>query len=200
MNHFIDVNGEPVAVSRAPITLGGVQYPRNIFTLWSRAEKLAIGIWEGEAEPIPEGHRATGWAYTFDGDHVNEVPTTEAVPPAPVTMSVEDLAAAIAPTADEGGGLVVGRWYPLGATVTVDSTVYDVIQPFLYANAAWQVEHLGAHLAAQAGPPGSPWAPSTPYGIGDLVTFEGSTYSCLQAHTSQAGWTPTVVPALWAPA
>ena len=28
------------------ITLGGIQYPQNIFTLWSAAEKEAIGIYE----------------------------------------------------------------------------------------------------------------------------------------------------------
>jgi len=35
------------------------------------------------------------------------------------------------------------------------------------------------------------------YAVNDEVTYEGFTYKCLQAHTSQAGWTPVVVPALW---
>lgn len=35
------------------------------------------------------------------------------------------------------------------------------------------------------------------YAVGDRVTYDGSTYEVLQAHTSQPGWTPTVVPALW---
>jgi hypothetical protein len=34
-------------------------------------------------------------------------------------------------------------------------------------------------------------------GNGDVVTYGGLTYRCLQSHTSQAGWTPPVVPALW---
>ncbi|WP_431834736.1 carbohydrate-binding protein [Gulosibacter massiliensis] len=33
---------------------------------------------------------------------------------------------------------------------------------------------------------------------GDLVTFNGATYRCITGHTSQAGWTPAAVPALWA--
>lgn len=36
------------------------------------------------------------------------------------------------------------------------------------------------------------------YAVNDLVSFSGQTYRCLQAHTSQPGWTPVVVPALWA--
>src|SRR5689334_25366286 len=36
-----------------------------------------------------------------------------------------------------------------------------------------------------------------PYAVGDLVSFNGSTYQCVQAHTSQPDWTPTAVPALW---
>ena len=41
------------------------------------------------------------------------------------------------------------------------------------------------------------WAPNTAYAVGDLVTYSGSTYKCLQAHTSQVGWEPPNVPALW---
>ncbi|TVS18808.1 MAG: hypothetical protein EA417_02165 [Gammaproteobacteria bacterium] len=41
------------------------------------------------------------------------------------------------------------------------------------------------------------WATATAYEIGDRVTFNGATYRCIQAHTSQDGWEPTNVPALW---
>lgn len=33
--------------------------------------------------------------------------------------------------------------------------------------------------------------------IGTLRAFEEKTWRCIQAHTTQAGWTPPVVPALW---
>ncbi|WP_254812275.1 carbohydrate-binding protein [Streptomyces cavourensis] len=45
--------------------------------------------------------------------------------------------------------------------------------------------------------PGGTWAAGTSYAIGSTVTYGGSTYRCLQAHTAQPGWTPDVVPALW---
>jgi len=41
------------------------------------------------------------------------------------------------------------------------------------------------------------WAANTPYAVGNLVTYGGGTYKCLQAHTSQIGWEPPNVPALW---
>ena len=33
--------------------------------------------------------------------------------------------------------------------------------------------------------------------VGDLRMYNGTQYRCRQAHTTQAGWEPTNVPALW---
>jgi hypothetical protein len=41
------------------------------------------------------------------------------------------------------------------------------------------------------------WAPGQVVAPGDLRTYEGVTYSCIQGHTTQAHWTPPAVPALW---
>ena len=47
-------------------------------------------------------------------------------------------------------------------------------------------------------PTASAWSgASVAYKVGDLVTYSGVVYRCLQAHTSQAGWNPSAVPALW---
>ena len=43
----------------------------------------------------------------------------------------------------------------------------------------------------------SAWQPNTSYAVGEEVTYEGSTYRCLQAHTSLSNWQPSNVPALW---
>jgi hypothetical protein len=48
--------------------------------------------------------------------------------------------------------------------------------------------------------PGDPvieWAPGQVVAPGDLRTYEGVTYTCIQGHTTQAHWTPPAVPALW---
>ncbi|WP_131735829.1 carbohydrate-binding protein [Actinomadura roseirufa] len=46
-------------------------------------------------------------------------------------------------------------------------------------------------------PTGGSWAEGTVYKIGDVVTYNGSSYRCIQGHQAQPGWTPAAVPALW---
>lgn len=41
------------------------------------------------------------------------------------------------------------------------------------------------------------WETSKAYAVGDRVKYGELLYRCVQAHTSQADWTPDVVPALW---
>src|SRR5690242_15556307 len=43
------------------------------------------------------------------------------------------------------------------------------------------------------------WAPNTAYAVGALVMYQNVEYKCIQAHTSQVGWEPPNVPALWTP-
>ncbi|MCG6495514.1 M28 family peptidase [Kitasatospora sp. A2-31] len=45
--------------------------------------------------------------------------------------------------------------------------------------------------------PGGTWTPGTTYRAGDVVTFNGASYRCIQGHTAQVGWEPPIVPALW---
>lgn len=42
-----------------------------------------------------------------------------------------------------------------------------------------------------------PWAVDTEYAVGDRRTHNRILYRCIQAHTSQADWTPDATPALW---
>ncbi|GII60991.1 serine protease [Sphaerisporangium krabiense] len=49
-------------------------------------------------------------------------------------------------------------------------------------------------------PPSGSWAAGTAYKAGDVVTYNGVTYRCLQPHTALQGWEPPNVPALWATA
>ncbi|WP_157255009.1 carbohydrate-binding protein [Nonomuraea typhae] len=41
------------------------------------------------------------------------------------------------------------------------------------------------------------WSAGKQYAAGDLVTYSGRTYRCLQPHISQPGWEPANTPALW---
>ena len=42
------------------------------------------------------------------------------------------------------------------------------------------------------------WEPGVAYTVGSRRQYAEPLYRCVQAHTSQEGWEPPVVPALWA--
>ena len=41
------------------------------------------------------------------------------------------------------------------------------------------------------------WEPNTDYSSGDKLVYEGLAYEVIQAHTSQSGWLPNELPALY---
>ncbi|MFB4277597.1 glycosyl hydrolase family 18 protein [Nonomuraea sp. MTCD27] len=55
----------------------------------------------------------------------------------------------------------------------------------------------GASAASAAQAAFADWAPWTAYPAGTRVTYNGVEYECVQSHTSQPGWEPPNVPALW---
>lgn len=63
------------------------------------------------------------------------------------------------------------------------------------------IESLSASLSDETALTGvelfPPWSVGKSYATGDRVQHEGTLYKCVQAHTSQADWTPPVTPALW---
>ncbi len=90
------------------------------------------------------------------------------------------------------------KYYEKDEVFVCDSTLYKVVQahtsqadwlpastPALYVK--YQVDN-GQILA---------WDYPVEYAIDDLVTYNGVTYRCIQAHTSQNGWSPNVVASLW---
>ena len=52
-------------------------------------------------------------------------------------------------------------------------------------------------LVVGSGPGTGTWAAGTVYQTGDVVTYNGISYRCLQGHQAQTGWEPPIVPALW---
>ena len=92
--------------------------------------------------------------------------------------------------------------YPSGVTVTHEGRLWRSEHPFN----AWPpgTPNLWADLGkAPATVPGLPvddypaWATGTPVHAGDIITYEGTLYRAVQAHTTQAGWEPPMVPALF---
>lgn len=63
--------------------------------------------------------------------------------------------------------------------------------------AGWEPDLVPALWAMSAPEPGAGWTHSVAYNVDDEVTYLNIAYVCLQAHTSQVGWEPPNVPALW---
>lgn len=52
-------------------------------------------------------------------------------------------------------------------------------------------------VASGASEDASTWEAGVALKVGDFVSYSGTTYMCIQSHTTQADWTPNVVPALF---
>ena len=73
---------------------------------------------------------------------------------------------------------------------------YEVIQAHMTLETWTPTATIGV-LWKSLAPATGEWKVGVAYKVNDIVTYQGKTYKCLQAHTSQAGWTPPAVPALW---
>jgi hypothetical protein len=85
-------------------------------------------------------------------------------------------------------------------TATPRTRVTPTTRPRITATATATTPRATATATAPRATPtsgGNAWAPGVAYSVGTVVTYGGSSYSCRQAHTSQVGWEPPNVPALW---
>lgn len=94
------------------------------------------------------------------------------------------------------------EWKPdmtlaVGDTVMHGGSMFVVIQAHT-TQAGWEPGTATQSLFRRVQQEGSTeWQPDTDYATGAECTYEGSAYTCLQGHTSQAGWEPPNVPSLW---
>jgi len=95
----------------------------------------------------------------------------------------------------------VGVAYEIDHKVRYQGVLYKVIQSHT-SQADWTPDTVPALFARFRTPTGGAmeWVAGEQVNVGDQRTYQGTTYTVLQAHTTQAGWEPPNVPALWAPA
>lgn len=101
--------------------------------------------------------------------------------------------------ASEYEPFVIGKAYQQNERFyyPVDGKLYKVLQAHTSAAQWLPTEAVSLYVAVVPGDVISEWAYPIAYSKDQLVTFNGTTYKCLQAHTSQSGWTPVAVPSLW---
>lgn len=83
--------------------------------------------------------------------------------------------------------------YPVGARVTFGGNTWINT---IAAN-VWQPGVTG--WTNQTAPATPEWTTGVLYRVNDEVTYQGPRYRCRQQHTSQVGWQPPAVLALWLP-
>lgn len=104
------------------------------------------------------------------------------------------------PNGDAVLAWVGGERVSVSTRRTFGGNTYRCIQAHV-TQADWTppaVPALWALVAAEPPPGDAQWATGVAYSINQRAVYNGTTYRCIQAHTSQAGWTPPAVPALWA--
>lgn len=92
---------------------------------------------------------------------------------------------------------VIGARAAVGAAGEI---VYANREPFgaIESNAEWLLRLNLAQLLENLPEPSVPiWAAPVTYAVGDEVSYEGLNYRCRRSHTSQSGWEPPNVYALW---
>ncbi|MBB5956364.1 streptogrisin C [Saccharothrix tamanrassetensis] len=84
------------------------------------------------------------------------------------------------------------------------TTYFQPVNPILQAYSLQLVIDGGGTTTSPTSPTtttsnpgGTTWQPGVAYAAGSNVTYDGAGYRCLQGHTSQPGWDPPAVPALW---
>ena len=94
----------------------------------------------------------------------------------------------------QAGAIFTGQRF-----VWTDGNVWEANTGPLNSNATPDTWPQGYSQITGLPPDVAPFVAGEAVKIGDLREYEGIVYRCIQAHTTQAGWTPPVVPALWTP-
>ena len=97
MHWFTVENNTPVQhrPGKMIVMPDGSKQPHNITVLWSAADLLAAGVYEGAPAAVPDGQRVTAREWTWTGSAVEEVLTTEPLPPEPTRQERFDQSASV---------------------------------------------------------------------------------------------------------
>ncbi|MFE1317353.1 M28 family peptidase [Kitasatospora phosalacinea] len=169
-------NADGVAYAIWKTSVGGTTTPDNDFT-------LAVNPSTGT---VQAGSAASATvSTTTSSGNAQSVSLTASGAPSGTTVS-------FSPSSVTSGGSAT-------MTVSTSSSTPAGTYTITVTGTGTSATHTGSYtLVVNGGGTGSgTWAAGVAYNVGDTVTYNGVSYRCLQAHTSQSTWTPDVVPALW---
>ena len=89
-----------------------------------------------------------------------------------------------------------GAFLPLGTWRSYGGKTWSIVQAHVPI-AGWEPPNVPALWSLVQPPGATEWAQPVAYALPTERSYSGRMYRLLQSHTSQAGWTPPAVPALW---
>lgn len=163
---------------------------------------------ETNVAAVPAGQEQTGWAVagaTVNGLTVTGGTLERLTRPIPLPKPDPlELIKALSPppTPADGQAWALGKRYPAGALATEGGKTWRSRQTHTADAAGWSPTSPGtAALWELVEAPGATaWAAGVTLTMGPPIperTHNGRRYRLVQAHTTQAGWEPPSVPALW---
>jgi hypothetical protein len=94
---------------------------------------------------------------------------------------------------------VAGEQVYVGTRRSYQGELYECIQEHVTQSDWTPPETPALWRLVEDEPEAGEWQAGVAYEFGDLVIYDGITYECRQGHTSQVGWEPPNVLALWLP-
>lgn len=178
----------------AIITFNGVSTVAEKCTIFTE-DSASVDLL-GDVPDLPEsGQLVIGMAYRFDGDiyKVRQTHNRTIYPPktTPALFTYYRVNS-------ENLDWYTGEQVEVGWVRSYEGKDYQCVQAHV-TQSDWTPPLVPALWTSTDQRPSqiSEWAAGIAYKVGDKCTYQGATYEVIQAHTSQAGWTPPIVPALF---
>lgn len=117
-----------------------------------------------------------------------------------IEQQSRELGAAIEAQSTALGAAIEAAETALGKIIDGQAALLGATRVAARRTVAADADAMSADELAACAPLFDAWdGGSVVYTVGDIVAYNGTLYRCAQAHTSQAGWTPDAVRALWTP-
>jgi chitinase len=182
------------------ITLPQVQSHAN-FAAGDKSQVNGIFVWSLQKAGTPSCMEIINTANDVFKGTTPPTPTPTPTPTPKPTPS---------PTPSPSGNWISGTNYTKGQSVTYNGVKYtcniDILSCPPNVN-AWSSSNPTPTPTPKPTPTPTPkptptpgfsnWTIGTNYSQGQIVSYNGQQYRCVQSHTALPGWTPDVVPALW---
>jgi hypothetical protein len=192
-NIAISQNANQAVVPGVLRAFNAANLTQQLWTSQDNAARDSFGNFAKNVSPLVVNGRV--YMATFSNQLavyglLSATPTPTATPPPTATPTVTPTTppSATATSTSTATATSTATSTPTGATPTPPRPTATATRPTAAPTAGTPTPTPGGAAA---------WQPSTFYSVGTLVTYGGATYRCQQSHTSQVGWEPPNVPALW---